>query len=109
MSYDVYVYQEGGHGRRALLWEGNYTVNVAPMWTDALESSLGDLIEQTPKAADLAPLLAPGVERMKAEPERYKAMNPENGWGDYEGALRYLSEIADVCANYPQATVEVWR
>lgn len=30
---------------------------------------------------------------LEAEPERFRAMNPENGWGDYDSFLAVLREM----------------
>lgn len=120
MSYDISVYvtkpgTEVGDAENGLhvIEVGNYTSNVAPMWRDALgDVALGNLIDRDGRAATLAPLVRAGVERMEADPDRYRAMNPENNWGDYDGALAYLRNLAEACeamAPHPGAWVECWR
>jgi len=52
-------------------------------------------------------VIARAVERMEADPDTYRAMNPPNGWGDYEGALAFLRRLAEACAEHPRATVRV--
>ena len=44
---------------------------------------------------------------MEADPETYRAMNPPNGWGDYEGALAYLRRLAEACATHSKCTINV--
>lgn len=57
--------------------------------------------------SEAAGVLARAVERMRADPDLYRPMEPSNGWGDYEGALAYLDGIAQACATHPKATVYV--
>jgi hypothetical protein len=100
-------------GERAVIDIGNYTRNVSPMWARALDgTTLGDVIESTPAVAQIAGRLQVAVARMEADPATYRAMNPENGWGDYDGALAYLRNLADACvvmAPHPGCVVRVSR
>lgn len=41
---------------------------------------------------------------LKALPHKYRAMNPENGWGDYDSLVRVLEEMRDQSVKYPNAT-----
>jgi hypothetical protein len=41
--------------------------------------------------------------------EEYELLNPDNGWGDYEGAVYFLKDILDACKNYPNARIEISR
>jgi hypothetical protein len=66
----------------------NYTHNVIDMWVkagcyDALYKSQGFA------AANIIPFLVKARDNMEAKPEEYKAMNPKNGWGDYDTALSF--------------------
>jgi hypothetical protein len=45
---------------------------------------------------------------MEADPEKYRAMNPENRWGDYEGAMGYLRRLAEACAANPRCVIGVY-
>jgi hypothetical protein len=46
---------------------------------------------------------------LKDNPERYKEFNPENGWGNYEVLVGFVSKYLDACYEYPDSDVEVWR
>lgn len=106
MSYDVTFEVPGDHVDG---WR-NYTSNVSPMWTKAMGANLGDLIDQWGyRCANLLPHLRLGIAVMKAYPEPFKAMNPSNGWGDYDGALGYLEWMAAMCCEWPDVKVTVWR
>lgn len=101
MSYDVYLLK----GETTVGW-WNYTSNIAPMLNMALES----VIAFTPGAErwhDLLhgcqlesgrELLGVAVRSLESDPERYRAMNPANGWGDYDSLLGVLREMRDFVA-----------
>lgn len=119
MSYDFWMEGEGAPDEISYPTEdgryvgcGNYTSNVSPMWHKALESAgwPGGLAQFDGKSGCHAgPPLEWAVEHMKADPDAYRAMNPENGWGNYEGAMHYLATIAEFCRRYPKATLRFWR
>jgi hypothetical protein len=48
------------------------------------------------------------IERMEADPEKYKQYNPPNGWGTYEGALTILRDFLKTCREYPHAKVRIY-
>ncbi len=99
MSYDVYLFERGRY-RDFDLYDSNMTVNVAKMWRHAGI----DLTEYHKKRAKrLIRPLEKAVGNMIRDPETYQAMNPENGWGDYEGALLFLVELLGACTKYPKA------
>lgn len=56
-------------------------------------------------ARQLAPKLASGIELLKASPERFKALNPANGWGSYDAFVPWLERYLDACLRYPDAIV----
>lgn len=60
-------------------------------------------------AIDLIPLLAAGLDRLLRDPERYKRLNPSNGWGNYEGLVAFVSDYLKACIDHPTAKVEVSR
>jgi hypothetical protein len=100
MSYDVSV------DYPAIASVGfNYTYNCSPMFYYVLEGGINGLAGLTAK--DAQERLTVGIAKMEADPEKYRAMNPENGWGDYEGALEFLRGIKRACADHPDGTVSV--
>ena len=108
MSYDITFVIPGTADDPVEPWR-NYTSNVSGMWSEAIGiERLADLIRDNPKPADLLPYIERGIEAMKAHPDKYRAMNPSNGWGDYDGALAYLEWLAQGCRDYPGAEVSVW-
>ncbi|MGV3723628.1 MAG: hypothetical protein ACO1SX_22250 [Actinomycetota bacterium] len=60
-------------------------------------------------ARDLIDPLAAGVNLLHAEPERFRALNPDNGWGNYEGLVEFAEEYLAACREYPDAELRVSR
>lgn len=60
-------------------------------------------------ARELRPFLWDGLQRLKANPERYKAFNPPNGWGTYEALVSFVERYLEACTKHPNAEVSVWR
>ncbi|MDE1822128.1 MAG: hypothetical protein KGI98_14910 [Euryarchaeota archaeon] len=102
MSLDFYLVARVD-GRRVEVFEVNITHNLVPMWKkagvyDALYESEGKL------ARDILPLLREARTQMEDHPSEYEELNPENGWGDYEGALEFLCQVIRAAAKFPSTT-----
>jgi hypothetical protein len=61
------------------------------------------------KARQLIEPLENGLKLLKAEPERFKALNPENGWGTYDGFVSFVEAYLNACRQWPESDVSVWR
>jgi len=61
------------------------------------------------KAEELIEPLTQGLIALGNEPGRYKALNPPNGWGTYEGLVEFVANYLAACKRYPEAVVRVWR
>lgn len=61
------------------------------------------------KAQELISPLTDGLALMQSEPDRFKALNPENGWGSYDGFLNWIARYIEACKMYPDSNVSVWR
>ena len=50
------------------------------------------------------------LDRMAEDPERWRSMNPENGWGDYDRCLQgRMRKWANACVSAPEgATIGGW-
>lgn len=85
----------------------NATHNLIPMWraagvAEALYDSEGKL------AGDIVPALKAGVADMKAEPQKFEAINL-NGWGDYDSALAFLERVLADCEAHPHLVIDIWK
>ena len=61
------------------------------------------------KAEQLIQPLTGGLARLRADPDKYKLFNPENGWGNYELLVRFVEEYLEFCKQNPTANVQVSR
>jgi hypothetical protein len=61
------------------------------------------------KAKELIEPLRQGLHELKLDPEVYKELNPENGWGTYEQLVKFVEDYLNACYQYPDADVEVDR
>lgn len=41
------------------------------------------------------------ITALEADPDRFTAMNPKNGWGDYEGLVKILTEMRNAVPEWP--------
>lgn len=61
------------------------------------------------KAAQLIEPLRVGLGVLNAEPERFMPLNPSNGWGTYDGLVRFVARYLEACERWPDADVHVSR
>lgn len=119
MSYDVSILIDIGGPEAATVYDcGNYTYNVSGMFYKAIGAAL-----ELDKNADsvglnqlsgyacqhLIPILERAITHMTNTENlsEYKAMEPKNGWGTYEGAVLYLQKILNGCKSHPKGFIEV--
>lgn len=60
-------------------------------------------------ARQLIQPLTDGLHKLRADPDRYKVYNPPNGWGDYDGLVRFVADYLAACERNPDARVEACR
>lgn len=112
MSLDFSLYlncEDAGDGEQHSLdvLDKNITHNVSRMWREAgcyeaLYKSEGD------RAKDHLEAVQKAITAMLGDPQKYKAMEPDNGWGDYRGAVEWLQEVRDAMEQYPLARIHVF-
>jgi len=61
------------------------------------------------EAGELIPDLERGLALLMEKPERFKKLNPKNGWGDYEGFVKVVRKYLSACKTYPDAKIWVSR
>ena len=108
MSWDFSMFIDAG-GEKPMRLDGleaNYTYNVHPMFARAFG---GDGIRQLNNrtGAECITSLEQAIAAMEVEPAIYKAMNPPNGWGDYDSALNLLRELLRWSRLAPRARMVV--
>lgn len=83
---------------------GSCTSNLASMWCAAgadLAKFHGKL------AGDCIQTLGEAIGELKAQPARYIAMNPENGWGSYADLVPALEKLLAIFQEWPHGVVVV--
>lgn len=106
MSLDVYLKSDGLDIYQANITHNVNTIAMAagcyePLWRP-------DEIGIT-KANQLIEPLRAGLIALVTDPARFEAMNPENGWGSYDGLVSFVVAYLKACTLNPEADVSVWR
>ena len=107
MSLDVYLKNKEGEE----VFSANITHNLTNMAEEAdLYFYLWRPEECGKKTAgELLYPLRDGLHNLKIDPERFKKLNPENGWGSYEGLIKFVENYLNACYEYPDAEIIVSR
>ena len=61
------------------------------------------------RAQQLIQPLKEGLALLESSPEQFTAFNPKNGWGSYDGLVRFVGEYLQACEENPDADVSVSR
>ena len=95
MSYDMAIADE----------DFNYTYNVSPMWYAAYPDE-GIRTHYGLTGAEAIPVLRKLRDYMEDNRTDLILMNPANGWGDYDGALRFVNDLISASIRNPD---DVWH
>jgi hypothetical protein len=60
-------------------------------------------------AKEVVEPLTQALNLMKADPERFKKLNPANRWGDYQYLLNFVQGYLGRARQYPDATIKINR
>ena len=52
-----------------------------------------------------ATVIEVGLDYMIEHESKMRDLEPDNGWGSYEGALEYLQRIRSMCIEHPAGTL----
>lgn len=88
-------------------YERNITSNITKM---ADEAGVFDCLWQPAhhgwtKAKQLIPMLEEGLAELRRDPDYFIQFEPKSGWGRTEHLLNFVSEVLNVCREYPEADV----
>jgi len=92
--------------RPTMVFDANITHNLAKM---ARECGLYEPLWNShgATASDLIVPVSEGVAELVLFPEKYRKLNPENGWGDYDGLVRFARAFLAACIENPDGIVGV--
>lgn len=107
MSYDVHLEVDVGGAEpvRGGDLDANYTYNVYPMFAAAGAGSPNDWNGKP--GFEVFAICCGILAAFDADPAKYRALNPANGWGNFDGARSFIQTIADACVQAPFAIVRV--
>jgi len=57
-------------------------------------------------ASQMIPFLEKGIEELRKNPEKYKALNAPNGYGTYDDLVKFCDSVLRWCKKYPDAVIE---
>ena len=109
MSLDVYLTKK--ILQEVNFFEYNITHNLGPMAKEAgLYKHLWRPEElNITKAHQLIEPLKQGLSKLIRDPEKYKLLNPENGWGNYDNLVSFVDQYLKACVQNPDGDVRVSR
>jgi hypothetical protein len=107
MSWDIWLVTEVDGHDISVGDSFNYTHNCNPMIREAGLTEWPYEVDGW-RAGELAERLDEAIRNLEADPKKYRAMNPENGWGDYDSLVARLRDVRDQCRTYPSTTVRMW-
>jgi hypothetical protein len=87
---------EGVHTATASTLSDDHPVAkiIGPAWFERLDGMSGKAGQE---------YLDKIIKTLKADPDGYRAMNPDNGWGDYDSLVKVLTEMRDAVPDWPTA------
>lgn len=89
------------------IYETNITYNLSKMYYKCIDKEKGFRALNGMNCDKALPILNNAIKDMIENKEEYEKLNPENGWGSYEGLLKRLREMRDCCEDNPDGRFEV--
>lgn len=93
--------------REINIYEANITYNLAPMYYKAIDKDLGLKKLKSMNCEKALPIINKAIDDMVKNKQEYEKLNPENGWGTYEGLLKTFREIREVCEDNPDGIFDM--
>lgn len=110
MSWDIWLEIDAGGDKPVKVSDShNYTHNTNNMLLEVgfLNEEGGWYGWDKRPCSEFLSALRRAIESLEARPELAK-LNPENGWGSYDGLIKKLKEVEDDFESAPNARVRVW-
>lgn len=109
MSLDIYLTERCSACGHANIHNQNITHNLTDM---AKEASIYKMLWCGPEngyitATQWIEPLSKAIDKMEADPNRFKKHDSPNGWGLYKHFLPWLKELLEECKKTPNANIEI--
>lgn len=109
MSYDLWIEDAQGN---YLTESVNCTSNVGGMFRLAFRDAEGNPCDgihgiHGKPAFEAQKMIAKAVAVMLSEADSMRKLNPKNGWGSHDSAVRWLLEFGLQCADHPNGIVRL--
>jgi hypothetical protein len=108
MSLDLELYgtpcKECGHTKQCMSF--NYTYNVSHMWYSVFPDDEGMVYIEGFTGKGAVSKLKKAIYEMKDKKKFMKKLEPDNGWGSYEGFLEFLNKLLQASEEFPDS---IWR
>ena len=103
MSLDISITAK----REVEIFESNITYNLAPMYYKCIDEEKGLKKLDNMSCKEALPIINNAITDLLNNADEYRKLNPENGWGSYEGLLTALQEMRNCCENNPDGIINV--
>ncbi|MFJ4038233.1 hypothetical protein ACIPVB_09100 [Microbacterium sp. NPDC090007] len=100
MSWGIHL--ETDNGEVVEVFDG-HTYNLSPMWRLAGVFEKHSVELDGMAAHEIGLRASRGLLRAVTRPDVYRHLNPENGWGNFDGFVEMLTRLAIRCADNPTA------
>lgn len=105
MSFSLWITVEHPDGYRSTfeIVDG-HTYNLTPMWRRALGIEKSSDLNDVP-CSDLREKVFLAIEDIARNRSEYEALNPSNGWGDFDGFREIFWKFAEAVLAHPAGKV----
>lgn len=89
------------------IFDRNITYNLAPMYYKCIDKELGFKKINNMSCKEALPILNSAINDLIENQEEYEKLNPENGWGTYDGLLEAIKDMRNCCEDNPDGIIDV--
>ena len=88
------------------IFDRNITYNLSKMYYKCIPGGFKALDGMSCKEA--LPILQKAINDLIENQEEYEKLNPENGWGTYDGLLQAIKDMRNCCEDNLDGIIDVW-
>lgn len=105
MSWGADIVIDHGDGYETVIEVvDGHTYNLSAMWRLAGVFDKSSDLDGV-RTIDLAPKLVRALLLARENADDFRALNPPNGWGDYDGFLEILTKFTGLALQHPRGVV----